>query len=55
MCAASLRHVWDMNVTAILCYILMKLRYLKILHLNGGHTDLYNPLIAGHSVEAYQE
>ena len=25
----------------------MKLGYLKILHLNGGHTDLYNPLIAG--------
>ena len=55
MCAASLRHVWDMNVTAILSCILMKIGYLKILHLYGGHTDLYNPPIAGHSVEAYQE
>ena len=43
-----------MNATAILCYILMKLD-INILHLNGSHTDIYNPPIAGHSVEAYQE
>ena len=46
-----LDHVKDMNATAILCYILMKLD-LKIVHLNGSHTDIYNPPIAGHSVEA---
>ena len=43
------------SATAILCYILMKLGDLKILYLNGSHADLYNPPIAGHSVESYQE
>ena len=28
---------------------------LEILHLNQSHADIYNPPIAGHSVEAYEE